>query len=75
MPALSDIQESMVAETKRNPGFIAGNIILAVSLVMLIFFDRLWLAFGVWAMGAWMVLAGVGMYLIMGEKRASTLPD
>lgn len=62
-------------DSKTKRGFIAGNIILGVALVMLLFIDQLWSALGGWALGAWMVLAGVGMYLVMGDKRASTLPD
>jgi hypothetical protein len=60
---------------KHNPGFIVGNVLLGLALVMLMFIDSLWAALGGWAMGLWMVLAGAGMYLVMTEKRASTLPD
>ncbi len=62
-------------DTKHNPGFILGNVILGISLVMLLFIDQLWAFLGGWAMGLWMVLAGVGMYFVMSEKRSSTLPD
>jgi hypothetical protein len=62
-------------DTKHNPGFILGNVILGISLVMLLFIDQLWTFLGGWAMGLWMVLAGVGMYFVMSEKRSSTLPD
>ncbi|MBK6742734.1 MAG: hypothetical protein IPG66_07020 [Hydrogenophilales bacterium] len=62
-------------DTKHNPGFILGNVILGLSLVMLLFIDQLWAFLGGWAMGLWMVLAGVGMYFVMSEKRSSTLPD
>ncbi len=60
---------------KRNPMFMLGNGLLAVSLVLLFFIDVLWARFGVWAMALWMLMAGVGMFLIMGEKRTSDLPD
>jgi len=62
-------------DTKQNPGFIVGNILLGLALVMLLFIDQLWSSLGGWAMGLWMVLAGAGMYLVMTEKRESTLPD
>jgi protein-S-isoprenylcysteine O-methyltransferase Ste14 len=56
-------------DSKHNPGFIVGNILLGLALVMLMFIDSLWAALGGWAMGLWMVLAGIGMYLVMSEKR------
>lgn len=62
-------------DSKNNPGFIVGNILLGLALLMLMFIDSLWAALGGWAMGLWMVLAGLGMYLVMTEKRTSTLPD
>lgn len=62
-------------ESKANPKFILGNVLLGVSLLLLFFIDRLWVHLGAWAMGLWMILAGLGMYFVMGEKRSSTLPD
>lgn len=62
-------------DSKTNPKFILGNVLLGVSLLLLFFIDRLWAVFGAWAMGLWMILAGIGMYFVMGEKRSSTLPD
>ena len=49
--------------------------VVRLALVMLMFIDSLWAALGGWAMGLWMALAGIGMYLVMSEKRTSTLPD
>jgi hypothetical protein len=62
-------------DRKTKPGFILGNVLLGVSLLMLLFMDRLWGFLGIWAMAAWMGLAGLGMYLVMGEKRSAELPD
>jgi hypothetical protein len=62
-------------DPNRNPRFILGNVILGLALILLFFIDRLWASLGGWAMGIWMVIAGVGMYLVMGEKRSSDLPD
>jgi hypothetical protein len=61
------------SEHKR--GFILGNILLGISLVLLLFMGSLWEYLGAWAMGLWMILAGIGMYFVMGDKRSSTLPD
>jgi hypothetical protein len=58
-----------------NPKFVIGNALLGVALLLLFFIDRLWAYIGSWAMGAWMVIAGIGMYLVMSEKRSSNLPD
>jgi hypothetical protein len=58
-----------------NPKFLIGNALLGVALLLLFFIDRLWAYFGSWAMGAWMAVAGIGMYLVMSEKRSSDLPD
>lgn len=56
-------------------GFTLGNVLLGAALLMLLFIDRIWAAYGVLAMAAWMIVAGIGMYLVMGEKRSSDLPD
>jgi hypothetical protein len=56
-------------------GFTLGNVLLGVALLMLLFIDRIWAAYGALAMAAWMVVAGIGMYLVMSEKRSSDLPD
>lgn len=67
--------ERGMQDNERKQPFIIGNVLLGISLVMLIFMGTLWEYLGAWAMGLWMVLAGVGMYFVMGEKRSSTLPD
>lgn len=58
------------------PSFWLGNALLGLSLVLLIFLGSLWKVMGSWAMGLWMVLAGVGMYLVTRDKGpTSNLPD
>ncbi len=56
-------------------GFLLGNALLAIALAMLIFLDTLWAQFGTWAMGLWMAVAGVGMYLITRDKGPTNFPD
>jgi len=59
-----------------TPSFWVGNALLGLSLVLLIFMGRLWEVMGALAMGLWMVVAGVGMYLITQDKGpSSNMPD
>ncbi|HRH81718.1 MAG TPA: hypothetical protein PLW81_11795 [Thiobacillaceae bacterium] len=61
---------------KRSPKFWLGNALLAVSLILLFFLGSLWSMLGNWAMGLWMILAGVGMYLVTTDSGASSsMPD
>lgn len=61
---------------KHGPRFWAGNLLLAISLVLLFFMGSIWPLLGNWTMGLWMILAGVGMYLVTSEKGPSShLPD
>lgn len=62
-------------EPERGPNFVLGNIILGVCMLMLMFMGSLWEYLGSGALVLWMILAGVGMYFIMGEKRNPNLPD
>lgn len=56
--------------------FWIGNALLGVSLVMLIFLEPIWQALGTGAMVLWMILAGVGMYLVTKDKGpGSNMPD
>lgn len=57
------------------PSFWLGNALLGLSLVMLIFLGSLWEMLGPLAMGLWMAVAGVGMYLVTKDKGPSDLPD
>ncbi len=62
-------------EPERGPNFVVGNVILAISLVMLFYMGALWEHLGVGALLLWALLAGVGMYFILAEKRNPNLPD
>lgn len=55
--------------------FIIGNILLALALITLLFMGSLSDYLGVWAMGLWMGLAGVGIYFIMTDKSDHAEPD
>ena len=57
------------------PSFWIGNALLGLSMVLLIFLGSLWEILGALAMGLWMVVAGVGMYLVTRDKGPSDLPD
>lgn len=56
-------------ENRSRTYFIAGNIVLAIALVMLFFFGSLWERLGVGALILWMVTAAVGVYLVMKDQR------
>jgi hypothetical protein len=56
---------------KQGPRFWLGNAVLAIALVMLLFMGTLWEHIGVWAMGVWAVVAGIGAYLVMTDKGGS----
>jgi hypothetical protein len=59
-----------------TPSFWLGNALLGLSLVLLIFMGRLWEVMGALAMGLWMGVAGVGMYLVTRDKGpSSNMPD
>lgn len=55
--------------------FMIGNILLALALITLLFMGSLSDYLGVWAMGLWMGLAGVGIYFIMTDKSDPAEPD
>lgn len=55
-------------EFKHGPRFWIGNALLATALLSLFFMGPLSENLGVWAMVLWMVLAGVGMYVLMTDK-------
>lgn len=55
-------------EPKQRIQFWIGNGLLAVALLALFFMGPLSEIMGIWAMGLWMVLAGIGMYFIMQDK-------
>lgn len=55
-------------DPKQRMHFWLGNGLLAVALLSLFFMGPLSAVLGVWAMGLWMVLAGIGMYFVMQDK-------
>jgi hypothetical protein len=58
------------------PSCWLGNALLGLSLVLLIFLGSLWEIMGSLAMVLWMILAGVGMYLVTRDQGpSSNLPD
>ncbi len=50
---------------KQGPYFWWGNGILALAMLLLLFMGSLWEKMGVMAMVLWVVLAGIGAYLVM----------
>ncbi|MEW5770000.1 MAG: hypothetical protein AB1831_06490 [Pseudomonadota bacterium] len=59
-----------------TPAFWLGNALLGLSLVLLMFLGSLWETLGSLAMALWMLLAGVGMYLVTRDKGpTSKMPD
>ncbi len=62
-------------EPEHGPNFVVGNVILGVCLVMLFYMGDLWQYLGAGALVLWAILAGVGIYFIMKEKRNPNLPD
>ncbi len=64
-------------EEKHGPKFWLGNGLLALSLLVLFFMGVISEFLGIWAMGLWMGLAGLGMYFVMadGSKGKSGVPD
>lgn len=64
-----------MSESGQKAHFIIGNVIMTVCLVMLFFMESLWQHLGQGAIALWAVLAGLGMYFLMKDQRASKLPD
>lgn len=63
-------------ENKHGPKFWLGNGLLGLSLIILFFMGALSEHLGIWAMGLWMALAGIGMYFVMADgKGQSGMPD
>ncbi len=56
--------------------FWLGNAVLGLALVLLLFMGRLWEVLGAWAMGLWIAVAALGVYLVMKDKdRPPNSPD
>ena len=61
-------------DDKKRLYFWIGNGLLGLSLVALLFMGSLWEYLGSGAMMLWMVMAGVGMYLVTRDG-GSNMPD
>lgn len=59
-------------DPNHSSSFWLGNVLLGLALVVLLFLGRLWEVLGVMAMVLWMVLAGVGIYLVTRDKGPSS---
>lgn len=53
----------------KSRNFWLGNAVLGVALVVLLVMGKLWEALGIWAMLLWIALVGLGVYLLMTDKR------
>jgi hypothetical protein len=65
-------QDSRMNTPNNKSLFLLGNALLGVALVMLIFLGKLWEILGAAAMVLWMIVAGVGMYLVTRDKGPSS---
>lgn len=55
-------------EETRGTKFWAGNAVLGVALLTLLYIGPLWERFGVLAMVVWAILAGFGAYLLLSKE-------
>jgi len=63
-------------DTPHRIPFWIGNALLAFALILLFFINPLWASLGTWAMVLWMMLAGIGFYLVTRDKGpTSHVPD
>lgn len=53
----------------KSRNFWLGNAVLGVALVVLLVMGKLSEALGIWAMLLWIALVGLGVYLLMTDKR------
>jgi hypothetical protein len=58
-------------DKRRKLNFWLGNAILVLALLVLLGMGSLWESYGSYAMGLWILLAGVGVYFIMIGKAPS----
>lgn len=59
----------MQTDPRHGARFWAGNALLVVALLCLLFLDTLAQWLGTWAMALWMGLAAVGVYLIVADGK------
>lgn len=60
-----------MTKSKRGLKFWTGNAFLAVSLAVLFFMEPISQLMGAWAMGLWILLAGIGFYLVTTDRSAT----
>jgi hypothetical protein len=56
-------------DSEGSPKFWLGNGVLALALLMLVYMGKLWEMMGAMAMGLWIAVAMVGVYLLMSDKK------
>lgn len=56
-------------DSERTRNFWIGNVVLAVALLILLKIGALWEMMGVWAMILWAILAGIGAYFLLIDKK------
>ncbi len=60
----------------QSTNFWLGNVVLGAAFVVLLALGTLWEWLGVWALGLWIALVAVGVYLLTRGKGGSPLfPD
>ena len=53
---------------EHGKNFWLGNAIMALALILLLNMGALWEKFGLGAMIAWVILAGIGTFFLMSGK-------
>lgn len=56
-------------DSERTRNFWLGNAFLVAALIVLLKMGLLWERIGVWAMIIWVILAGVGAYFLLIDKK------
>lgn len=59
---------------KTSRSFLLGNVVLAAALLVLLLMGTLWELMGVLAMVLWVLLVGVGIYLLFNDKGRPPAP-
>ncbi len=62
----------MMNDEKPTSKFWLGNGVMAVAMVMLLFMGKLWESMGAAAMGLWITVVALGVYLLMSDKGTSS---
>ncbi len=56
-------------DSERSRNFWIGNAVLAIALVVLLKMGALWEVMGVWAMILWTILAAIGAYFLLIDRK------